>query len=211
MKYESTAQEVRRAYRQTARAEATEATGERILDAFSELLRDSWFDEIRLEDVAKAAGVSVQTVIRRFGGKEGLLEAAQAQLDHVIRSTRAIPAGDIASAVKVLLADYEHTGDLLIRILAQEARQASLKTLTDAGRAGHRGWLRDVVAPWLDALSSAEAERRLDAVVAVTDVYVWKLLRRDLGRPVAQLEALMLQLIPAALAGDGQPQIGELR
>ena len=64
-----------RTYRQTARAKAAEETGIRIVEAFMARMEDCWFEEIRLEDVASDAGVTVQTVIRRFGGKDGLLEA----------------------------------------------------------------------------------------------------------------------------------------
>jgi AcrR family transcriptional regulator len=53
----------------SARAEAAEATGERILDAALELFGERPTDQIPLDEVASRAGVSVQTVIRRFGGK----------------------------------------------------------------------------------------------------------------------------------------------
>jgi AcrR family transcriptional regulator len=64
-----------RPYRQTARAEAAEATARRIIRAFSDLLHSQWFDEVTLEEVARLGRVTVRTVIRRFGGKDGLLEA----------------------------------------------------------------------------------------------------------------------------------------
>jgi AcrR family transcriptional regulator len=60
----------------TARAEATTATGERILDTAIAVFWQRPVDDISLEEVARRAGVSVQTVIRRFGGKHGLLAAA---------------------------------------------------------------------------------------------------------------------------------------
>lgn len=193
--------EARRPYRQTARAAAAEVTSERIIDAFAARLRDEWFDEIRLEDVARAAEVSVQTVIRRFGGKEGLLDATRERMGREVLSVRDIAPGDIDRAIAALTEDYEATGDLLIRTLAQEARYPAVKAMTDVGRAGHRAWLAGTFAPWLDGLPPAEAQRRLDALVIATDVYVWKLVRRDMGRPVAELCELMRRLITAALSG----------
>ena len=80
MKNIADAQSAKRGYRMTARAHAAQAAGDRILGAFTDRLRDGWFDEIRLEDVANAAGVSVQTVIRRFGGKDGLVTAASQEI-----------------------------------------------------------------------------------------------------------------------------------
>lgn len=193
--------EARRPYRQTARAAAAENTSERILDAFFARLRDEWFDEIRLEDVARAADVSVQTVIRRFGSKEGLLDATRERMGRMVLSVRAVAPGDVDRAIEALIEDYETTGDLLIRTLAQEARYPALRAMTDVGRAGHRGWLAETFATRLDGLSAAEAQLRLDALVIATDVYVWKLVRRDMGRPTADLAELMRRLIVAALGG----------
>ncbi|MFL5885485.1 MAG: helix-turn-helix domain-containing protein, partial [Thermoleophilaceae bacterium] len=68
----TTKQNGKRPYRMTARAEAAAATGERILEAAAELFHARPFDEVTLEDVARRAGVSSQTVIRRYGSKEGL-------------------------------------------------------------------------------------------------------------------------------------------
>src|SRR5215207_7199490 len=82
----------KRVYRQSARALAAEATGERILDAFDSQFRKRWFDEIRLEGVAREAGVTIQTVIRRFGAKEGLLDAMHQRLGGEIRQRREVEA-----------------------------------------------------------------------------------------------------------------------
>src|SRR3712207_6615207 len=97
----------RRAYRQSSRAAAAEATGERILLAFRNRLEQGWLEEIRLEDVARDAGVTVQTVIRRFGGKEGLLEVAAQRVGEAVELRRAVEPGDVAAAVAALIGDYE--------------------------------------------------------------------------------------------------------
>jgi AcrR family transcriptional regulator len=195
----------RRAYRLGARAKAAEAAADRMVAAFCTRLRDSWFDEIRLEDVAADSGVSVQTVIRRFGGKEGLLEAAYEQIGREIRSRRAVPPGDMAKAVRALVDDYEASGDLIIRSLAQEDRHPAIRRAADIGRAGHRGWLAEVFADALAGLPEAAARQRLDALVVATDVYVWKLVRRDMRRPVGELQATMERFIQAALAPPSAP------
>src|SRR6516164_9274175 len=89
----------KRAYRQGARAEAAEATGRRIVDAFLGALETRWLEDITLDQVAQEAGVTVQTVIRRFGGKDGLLMATAQELGRQVNSRRQVPVGDLETAV----------------------------------------------------------------------------------------------------------------
>lgn len=188
-----------RRYRQTARAVAAEATGERILDVFTSALQSSWFDEITLDEVARQSDVTVQTVIRRFGSKEGLLAAAQDRFGAEIRQRRTVPPGDAAKAVNAVIEDYEKVGDLIMRVLAQEEHYAPLRAVTDEGRAVHRDWVGANFAPWLDRLDEPERTAAHDALVVAMDLYVWKLIRRDMGRPKSALAALMKRMIAAAL------------
>ena len=192
-----------RSYKQGARAAAAEATGERILDAFIARLQDGWFDEITLDAIARDSGVTVQTVIRRFGGKEGLLEAAHTRFGAAIRARRATPRGDAKAAVAAIIEDYEAIGDLIMRMLAQEDRYAPLKAVADIGRASHRAWTGEQFAPWLERLEEPARTAAHDALVVATDIYVWKLVRRDFGRSTEALAATMRRLIAAAL---GQPE-----
>jgi AcrR family transcriptional regulator len=68
--------------------------------------------------VASRAGVSVQTVIRRFGGKEGLLAAAvDREASRVSGRRDEARTGDVAGAVKVLVAHYEELGDRVLKLL----------------------------------------------------------------------------------------------
>jgi len=195
----------RRPYRQTARAEAAEANARRIIAGFRARMERQWFEEIRLEDVAQDADVTVQTVVRRFGGKEGLLDAAVDVMALEIKATRTVPPGDPAAAVRAVIDDYEVTGDVVMRALSQEERHATLQRLTNVGRAEHRRWLAETFAPWLDDLPPEEARRRLDGLVVATDVYVWKLIRRDMKRPVAELQAHMERLVSAVLSPRSKP------
>ena len=57
----------KRPYRMTARAESAARTGERIIDAAVEMFSEEPSRSISLDGVAHRAGVTVQTVIRRFG------------------------------------------------------------------------------------------------------------------------------------------------
>jgi AcrR family transcriptional regulator len=193
MRMKSNAAE-KRPYRQGARAEAAEATGRRIAAVFVEAMRDRWLEDITLDQVAEAAGVTVQTVIRRFGGKEGLLRAARDHIGGEVLAVREAPVGDLERAVANVCADYESTGDMIGRLLAQEKRFPDLKPFLDFGRNGHRAWVSEVAAPWLEGLDRKAREAALDSLVAALDVYVWQLLRRDLGRSAEATRKTMLRL-----------------
>jgi AcrR family transcriptional regulator len=189
-----------RRYIQRARAQAADATAQRIVNAFLARLMAQWFDEITLDRVAEDAGVSVQTVVRRFGGKDGLLAEAIETLTTQINARRATPPGDVGRMIENLLKDYERTGDAVIRLLALEPRHPALKTALDFGRSEHRRWVSGVLAEPLGKLDAAVGKRALDALVVITDVYAWKLLRRDMARSVATTMTTYIRLVRATLA-----------
>ena len=190
----------KRAYRQGARAEATGETGRRILDVFFTRLQQDWFEDIRLDDVAMEADVTVQTVIRRYGGKDGLLNAAIARMSEEVTRRRRAPAGDLDAAVAALVADYETVGDLVMRLLAQEERFPAIRKVTDVGRREHRAWVEQTFAAELRACTPAGRRDLADALVVATDLYTWKLLRRDMGRSAKAAKANMLRLARGAFS-----------
>jgi AcrR family transcriptional regulator len=161
-----------RTYRMDTRRAAAEATRERILTAAVDAFLTGWYDEVTLQDVARAAGVSGQTVINHFGGKEPLVAAAVARISEEIGARRdSAPAGDPDAVIGALVEDYEITGDATIRLLALEERVEQIAPLLAEGRGYHREWVRTTFGrPDL-----------LPELVVATDVYTWKLLRRDQG------------------------------
>jgi AcrR family transcriptional regulator len=192
----------RRSYRMQARAEAAAATGERILDAAAAVFWQRPVDDIPLEEVARRAEVSVQTVIRRFGGKDGLLAAAaERETERVRRQRDQAPVGDLPGAVRNLVDHYEELGVPVLRLLAQEDRSPALRALADQGRAYHAGWCERVFAPALTGLGGARRARRLAQLVAVTDVLTWKLLRRDRRLSRRQTELALIELLEPLMGG----------
>ena len=192
----------RRPYRMQARAEAAAATGERILDVAIAVFWQRPVDDIPLEEVARRAGVSLQTVIRRFGGKDGLLAAAaQREAERVRRQRDQAPVGDVRAAVRNLVDHYEELGVPVLRLLAQEDRSPALRALADQGRAYHAGWCERVFAPALTGLGGARRARRLAQLVAVTDVLTWRLLRRDRRLSRRQTELALIELLEPLMGG----------
>jgi len=185
-----------REYRMTARAEAAAATAARIVDAAVELFWEQPTDQIRLEEVATRAGVTVQTVIRRFGGREGLFEAAASREQGRVREARAAVApGDVPGAVANLMDHYEALGDRVLRLLAEEDRILAVRDIVERGRALHREWCRAAFAPFLIGLTGVARDRRLAQLVAVCDVYTWKLLRHDCGLSRAQTAKAVTEML----------------
>ena len=189
----------RRKYNQRSRADDVERTRRRIIDAFVECVRELWFDEITLGEVAKRAGVTVRTVIRHFGGKEGLVTGVAQYVAPAISEQRTVSPGDIDAAIDRLFENYEKDGEVALRGLALEPRYPLLKPAVEAGRAGHRAVAAANFAPWLAPLSEPQRDAVLDALVVVTDVYVWKLLRLDMGRSEAMAKQRVRALVEAVL------------
>lgn len=187
----------------TARAESAAQTGERILDAAVALFWERPADGLSLDDVALRAGVSTRTVIRRFGGKQGLLVAAVEREGRRVGAQRGTaPVGDVAGAVRVLVDHYEELGDRVLVMLAAEPQFPGLAPIVDGGREVHRDWCRRVFAPSLEACSGVDRARLLAQLVAVCDVQTWKLLRRDSGLSRRQVERALIELLEPLMEGS---------
>lgn len=187
---------VKRPYRMKTRAKAAEATRRKILDAVEVAFEELFYDEITLSEVARRAGVSVQTVLRHFENKEGLFVASYLHTGEKMGADRGpLPVGDAEKIVGDLVDHYERFGDRILWLLAQEEREPILKHLADAGRLYHLQWCRQAFGPALDGLGGKTGERRLAQFVAATDIYVWKLLRRDRDLSKPQTKLAMRELI----------------
>jgi AcrR family transcriptional regulator len=186
----------------TVRAAATDATRTRILDAAIEVFWERPLADISLEEVARRAGVSLPTVIRHFGTKESLFAAAGGREAERIRRQRdEAPVGDLRLAVRVLFDHYEDLGDAVLRLLAEAERVPALGVVADRGREVHAQWCERVFAPVLTKLSGSRRERRLSEFIVLTDVLVWKLLRRDRRLSRSEAELAMCEFIEPLMGG----------
>jgi AcrR family transcriptional regulator len=185
-----------RPYRMTARAQTAQATAQAIIAAALALFAERPYDQVSLPIIAERAGVTVQTVLRRFGTKENLFAAAAQQRSGQIRADReAAPPGDLTH----LVAHYERWGDEQAHLLAQEARVAAIRGITDAGRRYHRDWVNRAYGPALATLPPATRRRKLAQLTAVTDLATWRLLRRELGLSPDQTTTAIRELVEACL------------
>jgi AcrR family transcriptional regulator len=189
-----------RTYTQTRRADAAERTREAILDAAQALFRADPQLDPSLDAVAARAGVSTRTVIRQFGSKEGLLEAAIAAGVASTQTTRHADPGDVEGAVRAIVVHYEALGDDVMRWLALADRLPVVRQVTERGTESHLDWVEEVFAPDLDGLSRGERRARRAALATATDVYVWHLLRHREGLGRDATREAMLGLVEGARA-----------
>jgi AcrR family transcriptional regulator len=192
----------RRSYTMTARAEAVEATRSAILDAAVELSQERLIAQIGLDDIAARAGVSVQTLLRHFGSRAGLIDAAAHQGASSVVEERRAPVGDVTEAVRILMDHYEKRGSSVLLLLAQEQSEEQVARITSNGRALHRTWVAEVFQPFLPAGRGAR-EELLDLLVVATDVYAWKLLRLDRGLSRSRTQERLETLVRTVLASLG--------
>src|SRR5919106_473745 len=123
-----------RTYTMRARAEAVEATRERIARAAMQRFLTEPYDDVTIASVARDAGVSHQTLLNHFESKDGLFAAAAERF----------------------------------------------------------------------SADPAERRRTLAALHAATDVYTWKLLRRDLGHGRRATQRIMTDMVGAILSTTGK-------
>jgi AcrR family transcriptional regulator len=197
----------RRPYKQVAREQSQRRTRDAVLDAAEEELARGRWSKTSLEALAAKAGVTKPTVLRHFGSKEGLIEAAIRRTSEIVRKERArAPVGDVPGAVRNLLDHYERWGNLVMRVLAEEHRVSLVRKMTDRGRQVHYDWVDYVFAPQLEGLDERVRRRRRAALIAICDVQMWWLLSHDLGLERSEISVILIDLIERLLAEDGSAQ-----
>ena len=182
----------------STRAAAADATRERIIEAALLAFSSKWYDDVTLRGIAADAGVALQTLVNHFGTKEALFGVAVERFGERIETARAtVAVDDIPGAITTLVDDYDESGDAIVRMLALEDRIAVLRPALKRGRREHEQWVERVFAAALKRLRRAERARRIAELVAATDVYTWKLLRRDKGLTRKQTILAVREMVEA--------------
>ena len=180
-----------RSYSMELRAAAAEATRERILEAAAELFLEAWYDDVTIAKIAERAGVSGQTVINHFGGKEQLAAATHERVGEQITSlplhARAGRRAGARGDARRRLRDHRRRGHPPARAGGEGARRSG-RCSPAAARATASGCATMFLAPELAS-----------ELVVATDVYTWKLLRRDQGLSRDETAAAMLRIVEALL------------
>jgi AcrR family transcriptional regulator len=186
----------KRPYTMRARAESARATYRRILDAAESRFLEHWYDQVTLEQIAEDAEVSKQTVLRRFGSKEGLFAAVADELSHRYEASRAkVAENDLERAAAAITSEYERTGLTAIRLSAMEERFPALHDLLESGRARRREWVERTFTHLVPARSSKDYKRRVAMLMDITSPHTWKVLRHDLKLSRKDTERAVYELL----------------
>ena len=184
-----------------ARQDAVALTRERILKAAYAQWSQRAYDQVSLQSIADAAGVTRQTVSRQFGTKDELAVAVvdwQKPREDALRTTE---PGDVEGAIARLVDRYEEMGDANVRVLELEGRVPAIDYLLEVSRAGHREWIERAL---LAGTAPGERDELVLALYAATDVTVWKLLRRDLKQSRDATLATIRQLVNGVLTAAAE-------
>jgi AcrR family transcriptional regulator len=192
-----------RSYDMGTRQQAKTATRDVIIRAAIDTFMAERSFAITLPSVAERAQVTVKTVLRHFGSRDSLIDAAWAQAYDEVMAERIAPQGNPEAALEVLIAHYERRGEVALAMLADDIDPRAAR-MNNAGRLAHREWVEQVFTDRLPA-TVVERARLVDVLVVATDVYAWKLLRLDRGLPVHDVADRMLLMTEALLAGARAP------
>jgi len=189
--------------RQRDRAASNET---RILEAARSLLSQAGASGAEMRDIARAAGVGVGTLYRRFGDKAGLLAAVVGEQErelHQAMLSGPPPLGPGATAAERLAAFLDALASLTERnlgaLLATDATPPGrLATGAYAGWHLHIATLLEELWPGLDAKDTAW---RADLLLAPLDPQLYARHRRDLGLTGRQLASRLQSLARQVAAG----------
>jgi AcrR family transcriptional regulator len=191
-----------RAYDMTVRSSAVGGTRRRIAEAALALLKVRDYDDVSLNEIARAAGVSHQTVLNHCANKAGALLAAAEVFSEEIRDLESgAVVGDVASVVHTTCVRYEILGDANARWAAMSTRAPEVAEGLARGRLAFQSWLEEMLGDRLPGREVPDERRRvLLGLHGALDVFTWKLFRRDLGLSEEQTEAQLSDLVLGVLA-----------
>jgi len=191
-----------RGYVKGARAHAEDQTRAALLDAADEAFLAGPWEQASLEEIARAAGVTKQTLLRHFGSKDGLLQRVLLRaVDEVKEQRLGVPTDDIAGAVNNLLEHYELRGGWAMRSSNLDL-DGPLADLGRRARQLHYDWVELAFGGWLAAARPSERRRLRAALIAVCDVQAWWILSHDLELSRAEVRATLILTIKRLLGED---------
>lgn len=181
-------------------------TATRILDATLATMADHGIARLSLEDVARRAGLSRQTVYRYFPSKGDLVEATVLREEQVFIAAMVSAAGrqrELESALRAAIEAAMRTGQahaLLNRLLATEPESLVALVTTDRGPvlSAARQALQEILSAWLPRVPKARLLLATDAVARLVVSYVVNPPADSSSQVATRLAQLLVNGLPGA-------------
>ncbi len=184
------------------RERQAELSRSEILLAARRLFAERGFARTSVRDIAKAAGVSVQTVYNSFGSKQAVV----ARLNDLIDSEAGIGAivGPIAASrdpqqvaalsARITRSMLENCGDIIRAVVTGAAAEPEIQAVLDEGHRRHLEGARTVVRLLQDMkalASTADTAAASETLAAITDFRFGLVLRESYGWSLDRIEEWM--------------------
>jgi AcrR family transcriptional regulator len=194
------------------RERQAELSRSEILLAARCLFAERGFARTSVRDIAKAAGVSTQTVYNSIGSKQAVV----ARLNDLIDSEAGIRAivGPIAASrdpqqvaalsARITRSILENCGDIIRAVVTGAAAEPEIQAVLDEGHRRHLEGARTVVRLLQDMkalASTADSAATSDTLAAITDFRFGLLLRESYGWSLDRIEEWMTATSRSLLLG----------
>ena len=188
-----------RSYRTHRRTAAVDQRRAAAVDATRAILFEKGFDAVTLQAVADRTGVSLKSIVRYFGTREGLFRACMRASIAREESSRVASPGDVAAIAHTLAQRYRPMADWIVHNAHIEFAYPVMEEWMANVRRSHRDWLATAFAPWLPRKGPVR-ERRLMALFWATEVRSWWAVSSAFGHGPATAEAVMRETLDALVA-----------
>ena len=183
------------------RERRAQLTRDEILGAARRLFAERGYARTSVRDIAKAAGVSAQTVYDSVGSKQALVSSlndlidAEAGIAALARAAAESedPSEVAATNARITRSILEHCGDIIHALVTGAAAEPELAAVLAEGQRRHvEGAGRVVgVLGGLDALGPIDPDEAGETLAAITDIRFALVLQESYGWSLDRLESWM--------------------
>lgn len=183
------------------RERRAQLTRDAVLGAARRLFAERGYARTSVRDIARAAGVSAQTVYDSVGSKQALV----ARLNDLIDSEAGIaaiaraaaetedPREVVATSARITRSILEHCGDIVHALVTGAAAEPELAAALAEGHRRHlegAGYVVGLLVR-LDVLGPADPDDAAATLAAVTDIRFGLVLRESYGWSLDRIESWM--------------------
>jgi AcrR family transcriptional regulator len=195
------------------RERRAQLTRDEILGAARRLFAERGYARTSVRDIAKAAGVSAQTVYDSVGSKQALVSSlndlidAEAGIAALARAAaESEDPGEVAATnARITRSILEHCGDIIHALVTGAAAEPELAAVLAEGQRRHVEGAGRVVALLRgldDVTGPIDPDAAVETLAAITDIRFALVLQEDYGWSLDRLESWMGDASRALLLGQ---------